>query len=58
MRYPVKIEQDGEGWFASVPAIPEALTSGPSAEAAGDGQDALITSMDFYLRTAARALAR
>lgn len=49
MRYPVKIEQDGEGWFASVPAIPEALTSGPSVEAAlAMARDALITSMDFY----------
>ena len=49
MRYPVKLEKDGEGWFASFPDVPEALTSGSTVEEALEmAKDALITSMDFY----------
>ncbi len=49
MKYPVKLEKDGEGWFASFPDIPEALTSGTSIDHALQmAKDALITAMDFY----------
>lgn len=49
MRYPVNLEPDGEGWFASFPDIPEALTSGATIEQAlAMAKDALITAMDFY----------
>lgn len=49
MRYPVKLEKDGEGWFASFPDVPEALTSGLTVdEALAMARDALITAMEFY----------
>lgn len=49
MRYPVELEKDGDGWFASFPDSPEALTSGTSIEHALQmAKDALITAMDFY----------
>jgi antitoxin HicB len=49
VRYPVTLEKDGEGWFASFPDIPEALTSGTSIDHALQmAKDALITAMDFY----------
>lgn len=49
MRYPVTIEQDGGTWLATFADIPEAITSGPTKEAALDmAQDALLTAMDFY----------
>jgi antitoxin HicB len=49
MRYPVNLEPDGEGWFASFPDIPEALTSGTTiGHALQMAKDALITAMDFY----------
>ena len=49
MRYPVILQKDGDGWFASFPDIPEALTSGATVdEALQMAKDALITSMDFY----------
>lgn len=49
MRYPVNLEPDGEGWFASFPDIPEALTSGTTVEQAlAMARDALMTAMDFY----------
>ncbi len=49
MRYPVKLEKDGDGWFAYFPDIPEALTSGTSIEHALQmAKDALITAMDFH----------
>lgn len=49
MRYPVNLVKDGEGWFASFPDVPEALTSGPTVdEALAMARDALITALDFY----------
>ena len=49
MKYPVVLERDGDGWFASFPDIPEALTSGTSVEhALAMAKDALITAMDLY----------
>lgn len=49
MRYPVKLEKDGVGWFVSFPDLPEALTgAGNVDEALAMAKDALITAMDFY----------
>jgi len=45
----VKIEPDGNGFMASFPDIPEALTGGDSREETLDmARDALITALDFY----------
>lgn len=49
MRYRVTLEKDGAGWFASIPDVPEALTSAQTIhEALTMAKDALITAMDFY----------
>lgn len=49
MRYPVRLQPDGDGWLATFADIPEALTSAPTREEALDmARDALITAMDFY----------
>jgi len=49
MRFPAKIEPDGDGFMVSFPDIPEALTCGDTYEEALDmAHDALLTSMDFY----------
>ncbi|MGJ7611170.1 MULTISPECIES: type II toxin-antitoxin system HicB family antitoxin [unclassified Variovorax] len=45
----MKIEKDGDGFMASFPEIPEALTGGATREEALDmARDALITALDFY----------
>lgn len=50
MRYPVKYEQDGNGYLVTFPDIPEALTGGDSLEEAKAlARDALITAFDFYV---------
>lgn len=50
MRYPVKLEKDGTGYFVSFPDIPEALTQGDSKEEAlAMALDALVTAFEFYL---------
>lgn len=55
MRYRVTVEQDGPGWFASIPEVPEALTSGETIDAAlAMARDALITAMDFYFEDGRR----
>lgn len=49
MRFPAKIEPDGDGFMVSFPDIPEALTSGDTYdEAVSMAHDALLTAMDFY----------
>lgn len=49
MRYPVKLQKDGEGYFVSFPDIPEALTQGDTREEALDmARDALVTAFEFY----------
>lgn len=49
MKYPVIIEQDGEGYLARFPDIPEALTGGDTfEEALAEAQGALIDAFDFY----------
>lgn len=49
MRYPVKLEKDGEGFFVSIPDIPEALTQGDTREEALEmARDALVTAFEFY----------
>lgn len=48
MRYVVKIEPDGDGFMASFPDVPEALTGGDTREETLDmARDALITALDF-----------
>lgn len=47
--YPVVIEPDGDGFMASFPDIPEALTSGETREQALEmAKDALETAFEFY----------
>lgn len=47
--YPVVIEPDGDGFMASFPDIPEALTSGETREEAMEmARDALETAFEFY----------
>ncbi|MFA9209181.1 MAG: type II toxin-antitoxin system HicB family antitoxin [Yersinia sp. (in: enterobacteria)] len=49
MRYPVKLQKDGDGYFVSFPDIPEALTQGETREEALEmARDALVTAFDFY----------
>ncbi|MBU9818165.1 type II toxin-antitoxin system HicB family antitoxin [Rahnella sp. C60] len=49
MRYPVKLEKDGDGYFVSFPDIPEALTQGDTREEALEmARDALVTAFEFY----------
>jgi len=49
MRYPVKLQKDGDGYFVSFPDIPEALTQGDTREEALDmARDALVTAFEFY----------
>ncbi|MGJ3704668.1 type II toxin-antitoxin system HicB family antitoxin [Variovorax sp. AFSI2.2] len=49
MRYLVEIEKDGDGFMASFPDIPEALTGGATREEALDmARDALVTALEFY----------
>lgn len=49
MRFPAKIEPDGDGFMVSFPDIPEALTCGDTYdEAVSMAHDALLTAMDFY----------
>jgi antitoxin HicB len=49
MRYPVKLEKDGEGFFVSFPDIPEAVTQGDTREEAFEmARDALVTAFEFY----------
>lgn len=49
MRYPVIIEQDGNGFMASFPDIPEALTGADTREEAlAMARDALLTAFEFY----------
>ena len=49
MRYLVEVRKDGNGYMASFPDIPEALTVGDTyEEALVMARDALITAMDFY----------
>jgi antitoxin HicB len=49
MRYLVEVKKDGNGYMASFPDIPEALTVGDTYEEALEmARDALITAMDFY----------
>ncbi|WP_077174077.1 type II toxin-antitoxin system HicB family antitoxin [Yersinia proxima] len=49
MRYPVKLQKDGDGYFVSFPDIPEALTQGETREEALKmARDALVTAFDFY----------
>lgn len=49
MRYPVKLEKDGSGFFVSFPDVPEALTQGDTRERAlGMARDALVTAFEFY----------
>lgn len=50
MQYPVIIEQDGNGFIAKFPDIPEALTCGSTyKETLAEAQDALITAFEFYV---------
>ena len=50
MKYPVIIEKDGNGFMASFPDIPEALTGGDTFEdTLAEAQDALITAFEFYV---------
>ena len=49
LRYPVRIESDGDGFMASFRDIPEALTGAPTIEETRSmAADALLTSMEFY----------
>lgn len=49
MRYVVKLETDGNGFVASFPDVPEALTGGATREETlAMAKDALVTAMDFY----------
>ncbi|CRY80152.1 type II toxin-antitoxin system HicB family antitoxin [Yersinia intermedia] len=49
MRYPVKLQKDGDGYFVSFPDIPEALTQGETREEALEmARDALVLAFDFY----------
>jgi antitoxin HicB len=49
LTYPVIVERDGDGFMASFPDIPEALTSGRTQEEALDmAKDALETAFEFY----------
>jgi antitoxin HicB len=49
MRYPVDLAPDGNGFMASFPDVPEALSSGATeAEALEMAKDALETAMEFY----------
>jgi antitoxin HicB len=49
MRYPIKIERDGEFFLVTFPDIPEAITQGASEdEAMRAAGDALETALDFY----------
>lgn len=51
--YPVIIEPDGDGWMASFPDIPEALTGGDTREdALINARDALVTAFEFYFEDA------
>jgi len=59
LRYPARIEPDGDGYVVSFRDIPEALTSGATRdEALAMAADALRTAMEFYFedrRPVARA---
>lgn len=47
--YPVILEPDGDGWMASFPDIPEALTGGETREETlANAHDALLTAFEFY----------
>jgi len=49
LRYPAKIEADGDGFMVSFRDIPEALTGADTREEAEKmAADALLTAMDFY----------
>ncbi|MDN6885267.1 type II toxin-antitoxin system HicB family antitoxin [Variovorax sp. CAN2819] len=49
MRYQVDVRKDGDGYMASFPDIPEALTAGATREEALEmARDALISALDFY----------
>ena len=49
MFYRVVLRKDGNGFMASFPDVPEALTSGSTREKAlAMAKDALITALDFY----------
>lgn len=49
MRYPARLQRDGDHWMVSFPDIPEAITGGATrSEALSLAQDALVTAMDFY----------
>lgn len=49
MKYPVHIEQDGNGYSVFFPDIPEALTCGDTYEdALQEAAGALITAFEFY----------
>ena len=50
LRYPAKLERDGEGYVVTFRDIPEDITSGATKEAAWVmAEDALLTAMDFYI---------
>jgi antitoxin HicB len=50
LRYPAKLERDGEGYVVTFRDIPEAITSGATKEEAWVmAEDALLTAMDFYI---------
>ncbi len=49
LRYPVRIEPDGDGFLATFRDIPEAATGAITREETLDmAEDALVTAMDFY----------
>jgi antitoxin HicB len=49
LMYPAKIVPDGDAWLVTFRDIPEAITSGETAEQAAEmAADALLTAMDFY----------
>jgi antitoxin HicB len=49
LKYPVRTTRDSVGWFAWVPDVPEALTSGRTRRQAIEmARDALETAFEFY----------
>jgi antitoxin HicB len=50
MKYTVKIEKDGDGYMASFPDVPEALTGGDTLkETLKLAEDALLTAVGIYM---------